>query len=200
MFPKSRNIPMREFVRLLQFAYSGELGAAIAYAGHATAVADPAERQRIRQIRRDELEHRTSLGRMLYELGAAPDRLLELRNRWLGSGIARFCHIGGWFLPMYGAGWLERRNILDYERAARLSVRCGQPRFADALLSMAEAEWEHERYFRLKTSSHPLAVIVRVWTAPPCKEEIRCSFDRFLQESSPALPLRCRGAMAGAST
>lgn len=164
------------FVRLLQQAYSGELGAAIAYAGHATSVSDPAERDHIDQIRREELDHRARVGRMLAQLGATPDRLLELRNRCIGHAIARFCHIGGWYLPMYDAGWIERRNIVEYEWAARLSLLAGQARFADELLDLAEVEWEHERYFRLKASSHPLAAVLPVWDAPYEKSAIRQTF------------------------
>lgn len=170
------------FVRLLQLAYSAELGAAIAYAGHAASVSDPDERDRITQIRYDELDHRACLGGMLQQLGAAPDAVLELRYRCIGSGIGRFCRIGGWFLPMYGAGWLEFRNIADYERAARLSVRCGVDVFVEPLLDMAEAEWEHERFFRLKAAGHPLSKVFRVWSPPPPKTAIRASFRGFISE------------------
>lgn len=181
---RGRNAPGASvrFVRLLQQAYSGELGAAIAYAGHATSVADPAERQRIGQIHDEELDHRARVGRMLARLGAGPDSLLELRNRGVGHAIARFCHIGGWFLPMYGAGWIERRNIAEYERAARLSVRCVQARFADELLDMAEVEWEHERYFREAAASHPLSALLPVWSAPGEKAAIRQTFSEFLSD------------------
>ena len=172
----TREEAVARFVRLLQQAYSGELGAAIAYAGQATAVSDPAERDHIRQIRHEELDHRARVGRMLAELGAVPDRLLELRNRCIGNAIARFCHVGGWFLPMYGAGWIERRNIAEYERAARLSVLCGKARFAEELLDLAEVEWEHERYFRLKAAGHPFAAVLPVWSPPPEKASIRRSF------------------------
>src|SRR5688572_33187883 len=113
------------FVRLLQMAYSGELGAALAYRGHAAAVREPDERRHISHIRHEELEHRACVGRMLAALDARPDPLLELRNRCIGTGIAAFCHVGGWFLPMYGAGWIERRNIVAYERAARLGALSG---------------------------------------------------------------------------
>jgi hypothetical protein len=154
------------FVRLLQQAYSGELGAAIAYAGHATSVLDPAERERIRQIRTEELEHRALLAGMLVRLGGRPDPLLELRNRCVGGAIAVFCHIGGWYLPMYGAGWIECRNIAEYERAAGLAVDCGQVSLAEPLLAMAATECEHECFFRERAASHWLSVVLPVWSAP----------------------------------
>ena len=177
---KDPNIRIRaRLVRDLQLAFSGELGAAIAYRGHAASVADPDDRRRIADIRREELDHRDWVGHALDALDARPDRLLELRSRCLGASIALFCHVGGWFLPMYGAGWLESRNLGDYERAARLSAQCGRADLADGLLRLAEVEWEHERYFRLKAASHPFARILKVWPAPPPKAEIRRRFERF---------------------
>jgi hypothetical protein len=158
--------PRRALVRLLQQAYSGELGAALAYRGHAASVAGPAERQHITLIRAQELDHRARVGRLLRRLGGQPDPLLELRNRAVGAAIGAFCHIGGWFLPMYGAGWIELRNMREYARAARLAVVCGEPGCVDELLAMAEVESEHERYFRLKAASHPWSRLVRVWPAP----------------------------------
>jgi hypothetical protein len=167
------------YIRLLQLAFSGELGAALAYRGHAASVTDSEERQRIEAIRVEELEHRERVGRLLAALGARPDALLEIRNRCIGTGIAAFCRVGGWFFPMYGAGWIERRNIVEYERAARLGFLSGATDHVDDLLEMAEVEWEHERYFRENAASHWLAHLVRVWRGPGAKEEIRRSFQVF---------------------
>ncbi len=38
---------------------------------------------------------------------------------WIGTVIGILCRVGGWFVPMYGAGMLERPNIAEYEVAAR---------------------------------------------------------------------------------
>jgi hypothetical protein len=173
------------FVRVLQLAFSGELGAAIAYRGHAAAVRDPDERQHITQIRAEELDHRACVGRILARVGASPDPLLELRNRCVGSAIALFCHVGGWYAPMYGAGWIERLNIREYERAARLATLCGAAVFADDLLTQAEVEWEHERYFRLKAATHPFARLLKVWPAPAPKADIRRSYAEFASVQAP---------------
>jgi rubrerythrin len=186
------------FVRLLQLAYSGELGAAIAYRGHAASVRDPAERDHILLIRTEELDHRACVGRILSQLGARPDPLLEVRNRCIGSSIAAFCHVGGWFAPMYGAGWIERVNIREYERAARLAARCGLPAFADVLLDQAEVEWEHERYFRLKAAGHPLARWLEVWPAPAPKGAIRASFAEFRRGLVSSVELSAASASAAA--
>ena len=48
---------------LLQLAHAGELAAALAYAGHAASVADPAEQAAITCIKLEELDHRVVWGR-----------------------------------------------------------------------------------------------------------------------------------------
>ena len=186
-----------QLVRQLQLAYSGELGAALAYRGHAASVADPDERQRIAEIRAEELDHRERVGRILRRLHGGPDPLLELRNRCIGTSIALFCHLGGWFLPMCGAGWIELRNIGEYERAARLGALCGEVDFVDELLSMAEVEWEHERYFRLKAASHRFARLLKVWRAPAPREAIRQSFEQFVRARAEAQHSRSHGVGYG---
>jgi hypothetical protein len=86
--------------------------------------------------------------------------------------------VAGWLAPMYGAGKLERRNIEEYETAARLAMAASHPEFVDCLLGMAEVEWEHEAYFRSRVLSHRLARLLPIWPAPPPKQEIRASFER----------------------
>src|SRR5207247_2859596 len=87
--------------------------------------------------------------------------------------IAAFCHIGGWFFPIYGAGRLERHNIVEYEDCAEYASQCGHDEMLDCLLTMAEVEWEHEYYFRQKAMGHPFARLFCIWDAPPAKETIR---------------------------
>ena len=82
---------------------------------------------------------------------------------------------------MFGAGKLERRNIKEYETAARLAVAANHPEFVDCLLGMAEVEWEHEAYFRSRVLSHRLGRLLLLWPAPPPKREIRASFERKIQ-------------------
>jgi hypothetical protein len=95
---------------------------------------------------------------------------------------------------MYGAGWIEARNLREYERLARTAARCAKPAAADDLLDMAEAEWKHERYFRLKAAGHPLARVLRIWPAPTPKAEIRRTFAELL----PARPWVAHQASAAA--
>jgi hypothetical protein len=163
----------RRLVHFLHLAHAGELGAAVAYESHARIARTQVERDEILQIRAEELDHRVRVGRILAALGERPDPETERSMARIGRAIASFCRIGGWFLPMYGAGRLERRNIVEYENAARAAAGCGHPEFVDDLLDMAEVEWDHERYFRLKASSHPLWRWMPKWDPPPPREEIR---------------------------
>jgi hypothetical protein len=171
---------------ILQLAYSGELAAALAYRGHWKSVRDPGERSRIRQIEEEEWHHRDLVGGMLAQIGTAPSPARERRARAVGRTLALLCHVAGWLAPMYGAGRLERRNIVEYETAARLAVRAGRPQFVDCLLTMAEVEWDHEQYFRSRVLTHRLAARVPMWPAPPPRPEIRASFERAMRARVPA--------------
>jgi rubrerythrin len=176
-------------VFLLQLAYSGELGAARAYAGHADSLRDPSERAEVRRICRDEIRHRRCLRRMLASLGAAPEPRRESKMNLVGKSISFFCHVGGWFFPMYGAGRLESQNIREYEHAARLAAVAGCDEFIEELLVMAEVEWDHERFFREKASSHPLWRLVPHWPVPAPRSSIRDSFAAFLAGDRPIEPV-----------
>ncbi len=164
-----------KLIRQLQGAYSGELAAGFAYRGHWRSVSDPAERERIRLIEAEEWHHRELVGTMLRSLGARPKRMRELAMFCIGRFLGAMCHASGWFLPMYGAGRLERHNIVEYEEAAGYARACGQEELIDCLLTMAEVEWEHEKYFRSKAESHRLARVFGLWKPAAPKSEIRRS-------------------------
>jgi hypothetical protein len=165
---------------LLQLAYSGELGAARAYAGHRVALSHPAQRQALGKILRDEIHHRHCILRMMTELGVGPSRRRERKMDLVGKLISFFCFVGGWFLPMWGAGKLESQNIKEYEHAARLAQVAGLTHLVDELLEMAEVEWDHERFFREQAQRHVLWRVMPRWQFPPPREEIRASFARFV--------------------
>jgi hypothetical protein len=162
-------------IALLKLAYSGELAAAHAYEGHWKSVRSAEERVRLKSIESEEWQHRAWVGEMLADLGEAPDPDREIRMAKVGRLIGFLCHVGGWLLPMYGAGRLESRNVMEYVNAARHASRCGCDRFIPGLLHMAEVEWEHEYYFRAKVRSHPLGRKLPLWDVPPLKEDIRRS-------------------------
>jgi demethoxyubiquinone hydroxylase (CLK1/Coq7/Cat5 family) len=165
-------------IRQLRGAYSGELAAGYAYRGHWHSVRDAAERERIRIIEQEEWHHRELVGGLLAQLGAKPSRVREVIFFVIGKTIAGLCHIGGRFIPMYGAGKLERHNIVEYEDAARYASHCGQEEMIECLLAMAETEWEHEQYFRTCVAGHPLLRVLKLWEPPPPKERIRAKMGR----------------------
>jgi hypothetical protein len=84
---------------------------------------------------------------------------------------------------MYGAGKLERGNIVEYEEAAVYAAACGQESMIECILAMAEVEWEHEWYFRERILGHPMLRFFKLWDAPPVKANIRTRFAEALTES-----------------
>ena len=165
--------PRASLIRVLRSACSGELAAIHAYRGHGNSVRSAEERARIRQIEDEERHHRELVLGLLNELGSGPSPKREALFWCIGKSIAFLCHIGGWFVPMYGAGKLERSNIVEYEDAARFAAESGNAQMIDCLLTMAEVEWEHERYFREVIAGHWLLRLFPLWDVPPPKETIR---------------------------
>lgn len=172
----------RALIALLQLAHSGELAASLAYDGHWRSVSDPAEKREIQKIEQEELDHRADVRKMLDGLGASPDLARERKMKLIGRTIGLLCRIGGWFIPMYGAGRLESGNVGEYEQAARLAARAGHHHYVERLLVMAEVEWDHERYFRDKVEGHWLSRVVPVWKALAPREEIRRSYGEFARD------------------
>lgn len=180
-----------ELVFLLQLAYSGELGAARAYAGHRVSLSDRSQRAALYKILRDEIRHRQCILRMLSELGSAPSERRERKMDLVGRAISFFCFVGGWFLPMYGAGKLESQNIREYEHAARLAHVAGLTSYEHGLLEMAEVECDHERFFREQAQTHFLWRLMPHWPVPAPREAIRATFTRFVESGSVAIePVR----------
>jgi len=168
--------PRAQLIAILQLAYSGELAAGYAYRGHWHSVSDPEERRSIKKIEDEEWHHRKLVGEMLESLEAEPNKVREVRATVVGRVLGLLCHVSGWFAPMYGAGRLESRNIVEYETAARHALACGREDLIDCLLTMAEVEWEHEKYFRSCVLRHRWSRRVSIWPEPPPKEAIRTSF------------------------
>ena len=174
------DISTDDLIALLQLAYSGELAAAHAYNGHWRSVRDAGERARIAEIEQEELHHRKLVGEMLASLGAGPNRAREIRASLVGRMLSFLCHVSGWLAPMYGAGRLESGNVREYETAARFARECGREDLIDCLLTMAEVEWEHEKYFRSRVLMHPFGRRLPLWQQPPPKESIREPFAHML--------------------
>jgi len=141
---------------------------------------------------------------MLSELGARPSRARELFMTVTGCLINGLCRFGGvfnffnfgWYMSMYGAGRLEAANIAEYQIAAKCAEHCGELGFVDALLQMAEVEWDHESYFREKCRNSKWAAVIPLWPMPPAREAIRASHSDqlrrraadLLDETDSALP------------
>jgi hypothetical protein len=160
-------------VKLLQLAHSGERAAAYAYAGHWRSVRGTADRERIKAIEADEWHHRRNVHRMLLCLDARPARVREKRMALIGRTVALMCFVSGRFIPMYGAGRIERRNVHEYVDAAALAVRAGHAELVDELLEMAEVEWDHEQYFRSQIAGCWQLRFVRVWPSLGSREALR---------------------------
>ena len=174
----------QKLIATLQLAYSGELAAAYAYRGHWHSVSAADERESIRTIEEDEWRHRKLVGEMLAALGSTPNKARETRATLIGRTLGFLCHVTGWLAPMYGAGKLESRNIVEYETAARYARDSGQTELVDCLLEMAEVEWDHEKYFRSQVLLHAVGRRLPIWPEPPPKESIRQSFEDERQPHS----------------
>lgn len=168
-------------IRLIQNAHAGELAAMQAYYGHAHSlfITSTQERLEILKIRDEERHHRDGLKSALSGLGAKPRLLREALMWCVGSVIAILSFFGTWFIPMYGAGLLEKSNIGEYEVAARLAFLSEEESLIETLLQYAEVEWDHERHFRKKVGSHFLSKWIPIWSEPAPKANIRKSFASF---------------------
>jgi len=173
----SADVARNKLIRQLRGAFSGELAAGFAYRGHWKSVKDPAEKARIREIEADEWHHRELVRDLLAQLGAKGSPLREAIFWMIGRTLGFSCHVAGWFMPMYGAGKLERGNIVEYEEAAVYAAACGQHAMIECILTMAEVEWEHERYFRERVAGHKWLRFFPLWDAPPVKAQIRTRFN-----------------------
>lgn len=175
-FSESQLRARQKLILLLQRAHAGELAAARAYQGHAASWWARRERADIKAIEADEWLHRADIGNMLTRFNASPDPGRE-RLLWLiGSSIGLLCHIGGWLIPMYGAGVLEQANFEEYQTAAQIALDAGYPDLVEPLLEMAETEWDHEAWFRAQVLLHPLGPYLPLWKALPERKSIRQNF------------------------
>ncbi|MEE9311401.1 MAG: ferritin-like domain-containing protein [Planctomycetota bacterium] len=171
-----------KLIDLLQHACSGELAAAHAYNGHWKSLRNKTERAEVKQIEEDELHHRARIIEILDEFGAEPIPKLERKLNRTGKVISTLCRIGGWFIPMYGAGRMEAPNVGEYETAARLALESGNEQLIQTFLTWAEVEWDHEKYFRDKVNTHFLRHVFPMWKALPARQCIRESFSEYRAE------------------
>jgi demethoxyubiquinone hydroxylase (CLK1/Coq7/Cat5 family) len=155
-----------QLIQLLRKAYSGELAAALAYRGHWNSLSGHEDRERIKQIEFEEWMHRKLVGKILQSFRTPPDPVREVKGFLLGRLLGFGCGLLGWFAPMYLAGFLESKNIVEYTDAAQLAVECGHPEILECLYEMAKTEWQHEQFFRSKVLSHRFSRWIPIWPVP----------------------------------
>jgi demethoxyubiquinone hydroxylase (CLK1/Coq7/Cat5 family) len=163
-------------IKQLQLAHAGERAAAYAYRGHWKSTRDRHERTEICRIENEEWEHRRRVGEMLRALGAKPAPMREARMTVIGRVVGALCWVSGWFFPMYGAGLIERRNVHEYLDAAVYARDAGRHELVDDLLTMAEVEHDHERWFRERLAGHWLLRVIPLWAPLPERASLRASF------------------------
>ena len=164
-------------IHILRMAYSGELAAALAYAGHRRSVWRADQKQAIYQIELDEWHHRSQLLAMLQDLGAGPTAWRDVMMGSLGCLIFVGCFFSGWFFAMYFAGRLEEGNIVEYQHAAEHAEAIGLKDLAETLMIFSAKEEEHEAFFYNIVRGH--------WMLAPMKKTFTWGPDR----DAPAKPI-----------
>ncbi len=135
-------------------AYSGEKAATMAYAGHWRSLKAGTERDTIKRIEKEEIEHRQAVGRMLVMLNAGPAWWREILMSAIGTVAAVGCFFSGWFFPMYFAGKLENDNVREYDVAAGYAHTIKLDEFLPQLHEMSRTESEHELFFSSCVANH----------------------------------------------
>ena len=110
LFDPRPQIACDRLIELLRHAHSGETAAILAYRGHWKSVRDPEERRRLQQIEQDEKDHLEIVARYLEELGVGSNQRRDRVFWCIGKVIGVLCRLGGWFVPMYGAGSSSART------------------------------------------------------------------------------------------
>jgi len=143
----------KKLVRLLRVAYSSEMGAALAYRGHAEAVSDAFEKEMLRRIEAEEWLHRTAVGRILQELGSRPSEFREALFSLVGNLLLRLAPYSGWYMPMFVAGKMEAMNVGEYTRMQSWASQLGLHSMADEFQQMAVVERAHQAFFQERLRS-----------------------------------------------
>lgn len=136
-----------KFIKLLQQAHAGELAAYYAYQGHWESLSNPLERDMVKYIQKEELDHIHQTETMLYLMGAEPSTTRDLIFTVIGKTFSKLCKITGRFLPMYGALLIEKIGVSNYNEMARLACKLSLFPFVTMLQDMEQTEKEHEEYF-----------------------------------------------------
>lgn len=139
---------MTNLIWQLQVAHAIETGAYEAYEGHANSLKNPCEREKIKQIQKDEWFHRQTVGFMLIELKAGPNHVLDGLLWLIGRTISLSCYVIGYRAAMWGAKIMEVFGSNIYGNLAAQCVLEGQGQFMLEFCKMAHQEREHEEFFK----------------------------------------------------
>lgn len=141
-------------VELLQRAYSAEKAAAFAYIGHARSLRNKTEKAAVRQIERDEWDHRQNVLTIMQKYDVPISRYYEWKFHLIGRAISMLCYVIGWFMPYFFAGKLESGNVCEYFVMMQYFHSLGIREHDEMLYEMGMKEKEHEVYFleRVKES------------------------------------------------
>jgi rubrerythrin len=149
-------LPHTGLVDLLKRAYSAEKAASFAYQGHAGSVKNAEEKKAIKQIERDEWNHRREVFAIMAAYDVLPSKYYELRFHVIGKIISASCYVIGWFMPFYFAGRLESGNVCEYFRMKQYFNSLGIHEHDKILYEMGMKEKEHEVYFLEKIKANKL--------------------------------------------
>lgn len=169
--------------------HANERGAALAYRGHARSLGQAPEAAQVRAIEAEEWHHREVLGELLAELGGARSWWREPVMAAIGWSIGVGCYVGGWLLPMWGAGLIERSNISAYRRLVRLAEEAGRGDLVATLAWLGQVEVEHAVYFLGQVSSHRVGRWLPRWVREVSEGELG-AFGGYGARSGPPGPTR----------
>jgi rubrerythrin len=130
---------------LLKFNHGVEIGAYLAYVGHASRT----KSSKVWSISRDELYHREGLKFILDELGEKPSPWIDRSFTLIGKTIKWLCRFSPlWSLDLIARS-MELFAIFNYNK---LAIK--YPQYAETFEDMAKSEQDHEEYFRLSPEAY----------------------------------------------
>ena len=131
----------------LRKTYSAEKAASLAYVGHARSLKDPEEKSAVKQIERDEWEHRRNVLEIMKKYEISISRYYEWKYYVIGKIIGYSCYVIGRFMPYFFAGKLESGNVCEYFVMMRHFHSLGINEHDELLYEMGIKEKEHEVFF-----------------------------------------------------
>lgn len=136
-----------KLIRMLQSAHAGELAAFYAYEGHWKSLKSDSEREAIKKIQREEMEHIKLTEVFLEGLRAKPSPIKDYIFTKIGKTIGFLCHWTGWTLPMKVAGLMEKIGAYSYKNIAKEAWASKNHQIVKTLNRMQTVEIQHEDYF-----------------------------------------------------